>query len=330
MAPANNDTISLELRSEIDAHMAAVLDVVRTRTQPVATPVEAAEDAVFDVLTSRRFCYLGRKRTAPYREATLSMLRHDMEQNQPVRFYFDVGPGYHASTRPGTGGLVFDVGLSELFVLQQIVLFCNRVREVYAPGARFRLVIDNFCALATNDIPVESTTAFCERLRTLIRETGVEDVVDLVVESEEFSLSEYNQLLAGVEAQPPPSELSDADLENVVRFLGRNCDAAEAGDRVERYRRSGIVTEMLLERVVHGVRMTQRATGATLGFRPFSGGDQRTQCGEVALTRRSKGGLKPVLLTSRNIDGYECVSVDSPEGFPPSIPRFSWAEPRSD
>ena len=190
-------------------------------------------------------------------------------------------------------------------------------------------MIDNYCALATNDIPVENTSAFCERLRTLIRETGVEDIVDLVVESEEFSLSEYEQQLAGIQPQPSRSDLSDADLENVVRFLGRSCDEAEAGDRVERYRRSGIVTEMLLKRVVHGVRMTQRATGATLGFRPFSGGDQRTQCGEVALTRRSKGGIKPVLLTSHNIDGYECVSVDSPGILPPSIPRFSWAEPRS-
>ena len=114
-----------------------------------------------------------------------------------------------------------------------------------------------------------------------------------------------------------------------MRFLGRSCDLAEAGERIERYRRSGIVTEMLLERVVRGVRMTQRATGATLGFRPFSGGDQRTQCGEVALTRRSKGGLKPVLLTSRNIDGYECANVGSPEVLPPSVPRLCWAEPHT-
>jgi len=329
MTKPDSTTISPELRSEIDAHLAAVLEVVRSRAPQATGPVPAADEAIFDVLTSRRFCYLGRKRTAPYREATLSLLRRDMEQGEPVRFYFDVGPGYHASTRPGTDGLVFDVGLSELFVLQQIVRFCNRVREVYPPGARFSLVIDNFCALATNDIPVESTSAYCERLRALIAETGTEDVVDLIVESEAFSLPEYEQLLAGIEAQPPPSDLSDADLENVVRFLGRSCEVAEAGERVERYRRSGIVTEMLLERVVHGVRMTQRATGATLGFRPFAGGDQRTQCGEVALTHRSKGGLKPVLLTSRNIDDYHCATVENPEVLPPSIPRFSWAEPRA-
>ena len=113
----------------------------------------------------------------------------------------------------------------------------------------------------------------------------------------------------------------------MVRFLGRQCDAAEAADRIERYRRAGITTETLLERVVHGVRMTQRATGATLGFRPFPGGDQRTQCGEVALTPRTKGGIKPVLLTSRNIGGYACSPVSSPDGLPSSIPRFTWAEP---
>jgi len=329
MTTTNDNTIPPELRAEIDAHLETVLTGIRARSTAAPDTVPAADAAIFDLLTSRRFCYLGRKRTAPYRDETLALMRHDMERGEPVRFYYDIGPGYHASTRPGKSDLVFDVGLSELYQLHQVVQFCNRVAELYPPGARFSLVIDNLCAVATNDIPVENTSAYVERLRALMRETGAEDLVNLVVESEAFEWSEYEGLLADVAAQAPPDSLSEADLDNVVRFLGRSCDTTEAGDRIERYRRAGIVTESLLERVVHGVRMTQRATGGTLGFRPFPGGDQRTQCGEVALTRRSKGGLKPVLLTSRNIDGYDCVSVDSPDVLPASVPRMTWADPRS-
>lgn len=328
MTDAHNRSIDTILLAEIDAYLTDVMATIRSRAAPAVRAVPAADEAVFDLLTSRRFCYLGRRRTAPYRDATLALVRRDMEGGGPVRFYYDIGPGYHASTQPGKRDLVFDVGLSELLQIHQVVQFCNQVAELYPGGARFFLVIDNYCALATNDIPVARTSGYVQRLRTLIEETGAGDRVALLVESEAFELSEYERVLAGVAAQPPPDSPGDADIENVVRFLGRSCSAGEAADRIERYRRAGIATEALLEREVHGVRMTQRATGATLGFRPFPGGDQRTQCGEVALTYRSKGGIKPVLLTSRNIDGFDCVGVESPGILPPSIPRVTWAQPR--
>ena len=60
---------------------------------------------------------------------------------------------------------------------------------------------------------------------------------------------------------------------------------------MERYRRTGLVTGLLLDRLVRGVHMTQRATGATLGFRPFPGGNQRTQTGELVIDAAvPKGG----------------------------------------
>ena len=94
---------------------------------------------------------------------------------------------------------------------------------------------------------------------------------------------------------------------------------------MERYRCTSMVTDSLMDNLVKGVHMTQRATGATLGFRPYPGGDQRTQAGELALTRGSNGRLRPLLITTRNVDSYNCVELSIPDVLPSSIPHVLYA-----
>ena len=154
------------------------------------------------------------------------------------------------------------------------------------------------------------------------------DRVELIVESEVFELDEYDRLLAEVEGEPAAAEPSPEAVDNVARFLGRPCTASEASERMERYRRASFVTETLLDRLVQGVHMTQRATGATLGFRPFPGGDQRTQAGELVLSRNSRDRLHPVLLTTRNVDDYDCVRLELPDVLPAPMTHVTFALPR--
>jgi hypothetical protein len=94
-----------------------------------------------------------------------------------------------------------------------------------------------------------------------------------------------------------------------------------------RYRQAGDLTERMLEGIVRGVRMTQRATGGTLGFRPFPGGDSRTQVGELALSPNPNGALRPVLLTSRNVHRYRCTKMEFPRLLPPAVKYVTCAEP---
>ena len=282
--------------------------------------------AIFSILTSREFCYLGRTRTEPYRERTVAEIARNIQAGEPVRFYYDIGAGYHASIDPSRFGLVFGVGFSELCVLAQVASFCNRVAEIHAPGARFILVIDNVCGLMTNDIPLENTKAYCADLRALIAQTGTGDRVDVLVESETFSVSEYGIDPARLRRDIATINPSPEDVENVGRFLGRPCDETEAVERMARYRQAGEMTEDRLERVVCGVRMTQRATGATLGFRPFPGGDSRTQVGELGITCNAKGNLRPVLLTSRNVQRYRCTRLEYPDLLPSTIRYVTFAE----
>ena len=292
---------------------------------PLRDPAGVAND-IFSTLTSREFCYLGRTKTEPYREVTVAAIEADIRRGGPARFYYDIGAGYHASVEPGAG-LVFTVGFSELCVLAQIAAFCNRVAQIHRPGARFVLVIDNLCGWLTNDIPIERTSAYCADLRALIDQTGTGDRVGVLVEAEEFAQSAYEldrERLANDVAMAQPT--SD-DVENVSRFLGRSCDVAEAAERMARYRQAGELTERMLADVVRGVRMTQRATGATLGFRPFAGGDSRTQVGEVALAPTPRGTVRPFLLTSRNVARYACTRLEYPELLPRAVARVTYAEP---
>jgi hypothetical protein len=306
--------------------------VLSTLRQPLVdasagSPGPELADALFTLVTSREFCYLGRRRTEPYRAATTALIARRVERGEPLRFFYDIGPGYHASLDPDTTGLGFDVGLAELLILRQIAALAQRVAAVYPPGVRFWLVIDNICGLRTNDVPLERTQAYSRQLRTLVAETRLADLVDLVVESEKFDLAEYDRLLAQVEPAPAFATPSTAELENVERFLGRRCTVDEAAARIERYRRAGIVTDLLLDRLVSGVHMTQRATAATLGFRPFPGGDVRTQCGVVALTPNGTGGVRPLLVTSRNAAAYTLRSISLPELLPSPLVAVPVAQP---
>jgi hypothetical protein len=214
-------------------------------------------------------------------------------------------------------------------MLRQVVSFDAALRAHHPAGARFSLVIDNLCGLYTNDIPLVSTHGYVRRLRALIDELRVGDVVDLLVESEWFTQAEYDAAYAAVAPQPPRGDLDADDLENVARFLGRPCTPEEAAERVERYRRAGIATEALLARVVRGIRLTQRATDATMAFRSFPGGAQRMQVGEIVLEHAQGAPPRPILLTSRNRAAYDLTRVAMPELLPRPVWQVGIAHARA-
>src|SRR4029453_3581910 len=128
-------------------------------------PAPAPPERIFQSRTSREYCYLSSTRVAPYRAEILGFISKSVEKLEPIRFYFDIGGGYHATLEPGVAKLCFDVGLAELMILRQIRSFVSKVSQLYAPGAVFTLVIDNMCAALINDIPLEHTKGYVQKLR---------------------------------------------------------------------------------------------------------------------------------------------------------------------
>jgi hypothetical protein len=313
------------LREEVGSYIAGIMARFTAGPKTSAVAEGSLAEELFKLLTGRQFCRLSRARAAHYRERALRSFDECLQRGEPLSFSYDIGPGYHATLLPGEQGLSFDVGLSEVLLLNQVTSFCDRVVALYPPGAHFWLVVDNLCGLWTNDIAVERTTGYCTQLRALIRALNLEHRIEVLVESEQFDLAEYGELFSELEERPLASTPSEDDVENVERFLGRRCNSAEAAQRIDRYRRATIVTEKLLASVVRGIRMTQRASAATLGFRPFPGGDARTQCGEVAITRSVRGHLRPILLTSRNVDNYDQMHFHYPEHLPAPVSRVTYA-----
>lgn len=312
------------LRTYLEALMARLR--LPSTTDDPGLDAEKVPQKVFEVLTNRDFCYLSRSRVSGYQAGVLSAVDRALRQAEPIRFYYDLGGGYHASTQPGEEEVSFDVGLAELFVLSQISSFASRVRRFYPAGVKFSLVIDNMCALLINDIPLVKTLGYCTRLRALIEELDLGSVLDVLVESEHISVADFERTQALTVGRNGSMTLTRKQHDNVERFLGRPCDDAEAFGRTIRYLEVIDASERLLDPLIRGVHMTQRATESTICFRPFPGGDSRIQCGEVVLTRNSKQKLYPVLLTSSNRQQYVCRRYQFPALLSSLIPHVTYAE----
>jgi hypothetical protein len=313
------------LRAYLAAVMAALSASPPTGAEGLA--VEEISERVFEALTGRDFCYLSKIQVARYRTSVLAQIRGMVRAAEPIRFYYDLGAGYHATTHPGEEELCFDVGLAELLVMRQVRSFSARVRAFYPPGVTFSIVIDNMAALLINDIDTAKTLRYCRQFREMIRHLGLDTMVELLVESEHFSVADFDRVGISTACQAGnPVALTREQHANVERFLGRPCDEVEAIERAARYRAVIETSERLLDLLIQGVHMTQRATDTTICFRPFPGGDSRIQCGEVALTQNAKGAFCPILLTSHKVKAFSSRRYRFPGLLPPMIPHVTYAE----
>jgi len=317
-----------ELKRQLSSYL---LDVVSSFTQDATSTSSSNGDAkqiasdIFHILTGRNYSHLSRGKAEQYREVITRCIEEDVLSDRPATFFYDLGPGYHASLYPEQMDLSFEAGLSELFALYQISEFARDVSEIYPKGVQFSIIIDNLCALATNDIPTDKTEHYCAELRSLIRETGTQSYINVLAESELFDEAEYPRVEL-TDIADTEKTLSEDQVENVSRFVGRRCGASEAQARINNYARATEVTESNLAGVVTGVRLTQRATDSTFGFRSYPGGDSRIQAGEIAITHNKKGALRPVLLTSRNIEGYDQYRFELPDGAPESLQHITYVK----
>lgn len=315
-----------KIKDELTSYMLTIMSSFESNIlsyQPNEIDTKQTAEQVFNIITGRKYSHLSRGKAGKYKDAMIQHIEQDVISERPAAFFYDLGPGYHASLHPGQMDLSFGIGLSELFALYQISEFRKDVSEVFSKGAQFFIIIDNLCALATNDIPIENTMHYCAELRSLIEETGTQQYIQLVVESELFEEADYPRIQLPVNTHND-QYISEDEINNVSRFVGRHCDKQEALARINIYGEASEVTENNLTSVVTGVRLTQRATEKTLGFRSFPGGDSRIQAGEIAITHNKKGKLCPVLLTSLNIGDYDQYRFELPHEVPDSLQHLTY------
>jgi hypothetical protein len=272
-----------------------------------ANQPEDKAESIFRTISGRRYCYLSRKRSAVYRDSALQSLAKHIALQQPIRFYYDIGGGYHAGISPTDLSLTFEPSLGEMLMVRQISLLARELAALYPHGIRFTLVIDNLCALLVNDIPLEKTEAFVDKLRAMVQYLDSPVDIDLLVESEHFSPGDYDR---GVDTVPAGESLDTAAIANVSRFLGRHCSAQEASMRIALYHHISEQTDRNINSLLDDIRMTQRATPETFPFRPFPGGASRIQAGELALFVDEHGNCKPALITTENYESVRLFELD--------------------
>lgn len=277
---------------------------------------------IFTVLSHRRFTHLSRHQSEKYRANIESNLEIDIRLGRSLHFFYDLGPGYHASLRSDFRDLRFEPGLGELLALRQISILAKEVLRVYAPGVRFGIVIDDLCAEVVNDVPIYQTSSYLEKFDSLISTLGMQDWVKIVAESRILSHERFHDsfIKKNVSVKDLNLESSRVQMENVSRFVGRLCSHQEVVEYLQRYQAAQDTSKSMMTEHLTGVRMTQRATDSEFGFRSFAGGDARHQCGEVDIeVSEDLTALKPVLTTHVNYARHRRVPIGQ-KHLPPAWP----------
>ena len=280
-APTQNDAIERSILDRLIPYVEKALsdifecsgsDYSCNTTGTIQNP-EATARSIFGILRSRKFCYLSKCRSEGYWPGIKPWMVNAAALRSPLGFYLDLGAGYHASLDPNNLPVTFDVGLGELLVLRQMCRFRHLVSGIYEWGIRFTIVIDNLCALLINDIPLNQTELYCARLRELIRQMKLSDWIDVLVESEETELEELKSACKGTAREDV--DISNSSIHNVSRFLGRTCSRSEAIKRLIIHDQVIEASERLLDPLIQGVHLTQRASSNTMAFRAHPGADSR-------------------------------------------------------
>ncbi len=293
----------------VEAYLARAAAYIReTPSSPrsEATGGSGDSDDVLRILLRRDFNYQSNGRIAHLIPDLAGRIAQVMREGRPVPIFYLYHGGYRASTDGALDRLTFLPDATEMLMIYQIARLRRALADVYPPGVRFSIVINDGVAARTNDIPHAATRHYVDRLRDMIGEYGGDDATSVLVQSEVVAPA----AVASIENRV---SIDDIGHRVVERFLGRACSLAEAEERASRY----VVEEQAWARdvgrivdEVSGFCMRQIAHPACLSFRPFPGGAIRVQNGAVGFTLRGDDrDPVPFLVTSATGGRRELLTV---------------------
>lgn len=261
-----------------------------------ANDLQMLASSIINVILSKDFNYQSKNRIAHLVGSAQEGIIRQIKKGSPLEFYLDYGGGYHAAADPSFNfGLTFHPSIAEILLVYQIVKFERKICGIYAPGVVFYIVLDDITANYVNEIPVILTEGYIKGFRALLSDMGLSDRIKILAQSE---TSVFSQKISRMPRPLPVSSLTQAEHENVQRFLGRVCSTEEAQERAGRYLLAESVWEPELRQITSiGIRFLQRASEDYFSFRSFPGGATRAQCGQMGFSFRG-GKVVPTLVTT--------------------------------
>ena len=277
--------------------------------------IDAAAAAVCDALLDPSLCATPVAERDAMRPALLAQVAPFVTLGSPVDLYLDLGHGYRAGILPGRDALTFEVGLGEWFLLGQIARLGRGVAALYAPGVRLHLIVDNLFASVVYRVPLADTERYCAWLRALIAATGLDQLVRVLVESEQVDEARFS---AELEA-----DLTSGAAEPATA-------SAQACLPSKRHAAASAISHRLLSTWIDGPRLNLHATPSGLArglrFRAYPGGDGRLGAGETCLAE-AHGRLRPTILTRLNSGRYLRTRMTAPPCLPDLIRAITIASP---
>jgi hypothetical protein len=264
---------------------------------PDLADVRGLADVIVGILLNHEFNHQSRGRVAHLLPAVREAIIAQIARHQPIQLFISYNGGYHATTRSDfSRPLGFDAAATELLLLFMIARLKERLVAVYPPGMICQVVLNNGVAHFVNDIPLQRTEAYAQRLEDMIARLGGRNDVRVLVQSR---LGDFTGRMREA-AMDPAQEIDAATHHNIERFLGRPCSTAEARLRLGRYAPAEAAWWQELRQIIaaaNGIRLLQVASPHFLSFRPFPGGATRSQTGQIGF-RINSGKVVPTLVTT--------------------------------
>ncbi len=286
---------------------------ISDRISPKSLDTDFLADGILKIISQKRFNYQSKNKINQQLQLEREKIVGQIMKYEPIHFVLLYNGGYRASNNGKLDELIFEPDQTELMLLFQISLLQERIVKIYPPGIKFDIVINNGVAYWVNNISLESTSIYANKLRKMLELLGASCRIEVVVQSEledfhpEFDLSKLNERELIVHDETELNRIQKI----VERFLGRNCTTQEAINRWNMYELAETYWGNTLMHLYHDksvvfFRQVQHLN--MLSFRSFPGGAARIQNGTVGFVYEN-AKLIVKLITTSVMKEYVVINV---------------------
>jgi len=297
------------LDATVNAIRAACLEPVTVGlANRTAKNSESLSEELTAIFLHKSFNHQSRGRLSAMLPLFRQGLQSHIDAMRPLTLYFLYNGGYRASPFPQDPVPIFHPDQTELMLLHQISLLQARVRQKYAPGIDFVIVLNNGVAAYVNDIDLDKTSSYAKKLRELIASLGASGFIRVLLQSEVTDFR-TNQPKPGYKTLPKISQKEHAIVE---RFLGRPCSEQEASHRAWLYQIAETAWAKDLAPLVardHALLLRQVASSTMLSFRAFPGGAIRAQNGTLGFQEVEQTWV-PKLISAETYSHHKIQAIN--------------------
>jgi len=297
------------LDATVNSIRAACVEPVRVDLPDrTARDSESLSEELTAIFLHKSFNHQSRGRLSAVLPGFRQGLQSQIDAMRPLTLYFLYNGGYRASPFPQDPTPIFYPDQTELMLLRQISLLQARIKQKYAPGIDFVIVLNNGVAAYVNDISLEETSRYAKELRNIIESLGASRFIRVLLQSEVADFSS-SQSKPGYRTLP---KISQKEHSIVERFLGRPCSEQEASYRAWLYQIAETEWAKDLVPLVtrdHALLLRQVASSGMLSFRAFPGGAIRAQNGSLGFQEVDQTWV-PKLISAETYSHYKIQTIN--------------------